>query len=1008
MFKYLKYFLLIFIVLEALLFLIVTRSFDQKEQNYLAKKTERLGITYSVVIKSFGIISENIYNEVLADKDILKQLAIARSVSDKEQNKIRDQLYKDLLQTFNNLKRQQLRELHFHLSKGNSFLSFRNPGKYGQNLSKTRNSIMLVNEKQERIIGFECGECFTGFCYMFPLFYKDKMIGSVETGITFDGIRQTADNLFPNEYNFILKKNVLPDANITGANKRFIPSNLNPAEYYIETKSFTDFNKERDGFIPEKKIIEIDKALAEMPEFKNTLNAEKVFAVPLTLKRGESYIVCFQPIPDVVSRKIGYMVSYSRDNTVVVFNREKYAMLALWTLFFLAILIFVYHVLRNKVRIRENRIKLLDSQEQFRIMANNVPGVIFRWLQTGSPASSGFIYISHRSKDILGIEPEKLMNNRKLVEIHPDDRLKVEKTFADSMREHKDFIGEFRLNLPSGRTIWVRASAHPTKAGSKETFFDGIVIDITKEKENEAKIAQAKHDAEAAAERAEAATRAKSEFLANMSHDIRTPLNGVIGVAQVLSHTRLDPKQREYVEDLNESGNLLMSIINDILDFSKIEAGRLEIEAAPFDFYGMLNKLCSLMRFEADKKKLDLNLDYEANCPRAVCGDATRIRQVVMNLVGNALKFTQAGGLTVSVSALGNSGDTAVFTVKVTDTGIGIPEDKIPQLFDKFTQADSSTTRKFGGTGLGLAICKLLVEKMNGRIRVESKSGKGSTFIFSLPLQLTSPDQIGQETEDVKVDWKRQPQILIAEDSEINRKVVQFFLDEIGCVSEIAETGREAVEKAAAKKYDLILMDVQLPEMDGVEATRKILKKNKNTCIVALTANAMEDQKNRCLEVGMCDFITKPIIESELKAVLCNMLRDLLETNEAPEPEEQPDKMRQSEKPLVLDMEVAIGSAGGNESLFKEMIQLFMEETPANLSSLNSMIRREEYSEARKYAHKIKGEAALMGAIELQMATTDLEYKLLEKPSPSLMANARNLNDIYGRLKIQLLSLLEK
>ncbi len=565
-----------------------------------------------------------------------------------------------------------------------------------------------------------------------------------------------------------------------------------------------------------------------------------------------------------------------------------------------------------------------------------------------------------------------------------------------------------------GRKFWMALTARLTHDPDLGDFIDGSLIDISERIERD--------QADKQRQIAEAATQAKSEFLANMSHEIRTPMNAIVGFSKLTLDTNLNRKQHEYLTSIRKAGENLLALVSDVLDFSKIEAGKLYLEERPFKLADTFAEVERLFRTEVRRRNLTFEvLDNSHSHPDfpqdgIVTADALRLQQVLVNLVGNAVKFTESGTVTITVEVEAIEPPDIILRLAVSDTGIGISEDQQPRLFESFEQAETSTTRRYGGTGLGLTICKRLVEVMGGDITVESEPGVGSCFSFSTRMKF--PEPAASAPEQTK---KRRPsmtmlhgqRILVAEDNPINQQLALEFLQRGGAQIDIAETGREAVARATAEEYDIILMDIHMPQLDGIEATRILREQGLTLPIIAVSADALSTSKAAALEAGCDAYITKPIDFDLLLHEIASMLPGTEEPNlgrrssdrsaEA-EPAESVDNLALGILPLRrlpgIDVAEAIRGHNGNIKLMIKLMGDFGRYYGDAGGKVRNFVTQEQFEEAERLAHNLHGVAGSFGAKRLKEASKTLELALAE-------GDNKNLIGLVQSFEVALLEVLE-
>ncbi len=618
--------------------------------------------------------------------------------------------------------------------------------------------------------------------------------------------------------------------------------------------------------------------------------------------------------------------------------------------------------------------------ETFKIalVANNTGNAVVMTDAAGRVewVNEGFIQMTgYTLQDMLGKTPGSVLQGEKT------DQDVVEYT-RKQISNGEGFGADILNYAKSGREYWVQLEVQPIR-DEDDNITNSMAIerDITDQKMAALALLEAKSAAEAA-------SRAKSAFLAAMSHEIRTPMNAVLGTLSLLLDSRLDEEQGLWAKSAYIAAHSLLNLIDDILDFSKIEAGKLALNNEIFDLTSLTAEVIQLFRIRTEAKGLSLSFAIAADTPRTLCGDPFRLRQILVNLIGNAIKFTEYGSISVNVFCQEQTTDKIMLRFHVADTGIGIPENAHASLFNQFVQVDTGDSRRYGGTGLGLAISKRLANLMGGEIGVNSRFGEGSEFWFTAQLETAhdtavhpaevfsdnlsnaarknTPTDVGQKPDKAK--------ILVAEDGEINRLVVTAMLGKAGYQVEVAQDGMKAFEAALSGDYDLILMDVQMPEMDGYQATSAIRglpdPKKAQVPILAFTANALQEDRNACLAAGMNDFISKPVEKDRLLASIAHWLRK--DANKQPSTSAS-GNAAQDLNVLLDESALQSLSAQTDDKTMKETVAIFFADTAHRVERLTQTLDAKNLQALGFEAHSIKSAAMTLGALRLATACRTIE-----------------------------------
>jgi len=805
-------FLFLFIILYSILFAYNLDDRNISIDKELHKFSQKLQNSFNNVNKENYNEAESTSSILQGEKILIQTISIASSSTKKEQKILRDKLYTHFEPLYQMLKNDGILSFHFALKDNSSFLRMHKKESFGDDLSLIRYTYKKIKETHEEISGLEKGKFHTGYRYLFPLFDEDdNYIGAYEISYALKYIQK-----------LILE--------VDGIKTEILENG-------------TKFHKK--GW--KEKELSIQNRIANNETFSIYNNIE-----------GTIEVISFLPLINAQKTDtLAYLVSYNQSNYIQeILTRFKTSNVINFIFLFL-ILFLLYWLTLHEEKIREER-------ERFQLAIDSSNDGILDW-----NIQNNTTYFSPKWKEMLGYTEEEIGEDfSELTDrIHKDDKIKFNKEINSLLDlNHEIFECEYRMQKKDGTWIWIfgRGKVHFDKK-SNAIRMVGFHSDITLKKEYESQQKQLIQELKDVA-------TSKSDFLANMSHEIRTPMNAILGFIQILIKKESDPKKLKQFNIINNSGKSLLRIINDILDFSKIESHKMLIESVPYDIKQLFQHSQELFLSKAKEKNITIELYIDETLPLENIGDRVRIEQIISNFLSNALKFSQKNS-TIFINIL-HIKETNSLRCEVKDSGIGINKTKLDDIFNAFTQEDTSTTRKYGGTGLGLSISKALVELMKGEIGVESELDVGSTFYFILPLYEVQIEKV-KENVIQSTPSTLSGDVLIVEDNKTNQLLLTIFLEEYEINHTIANDGIEALDILKSKTFDLILMDENMPNMNGIEATKIIrtLPDIQTIPIVAVTANAVDGDRKRFIDAGMDDYISKPIDDTELERVLNKFLK---------------------------------------------------------------------------------------------------------------------------------------
>jgi PAS domain S-box-containing protein len=616
-------------------------------------------------------------------------------------------------------------------------------------------------------------------------------------------------------------------------------------------------------------------------------------------------------------------------------------------------------------------------EARYRTLVEGIPAVTF---MAALDEGNNEFYVSPQIETMLGFSQREWLGDPFLWhrQLHPDDRQRWGEEFARTCASGVNFSSEYRFISRDHREVWVHGEARIVRDESgRPLFLQGIAFDITASKlaekslrqsaeELERKVSERTAELQEASLRAELASQSRASFLANMSHEIRTPLNGIIGFADLMRRgAETNAAERsEWLEIIHHSGKHLLSLINDILDLSKVDAGKLSVEMVRCSPGAVIDEVCLILAARAEEKGLQFKAVFAGLLPETIETDPTRLRQVLLNIAGNAIKFTHEGQVQITTRLRQPVGGNPMLAVEIADTGIGIPADQLESIFDPFTQADSSITRKFGGTGLGLAISRRLAVQLGGGVTVQSEVGRGTTFTCEFAVgsldnvrlieHRSGAKKAGERPSLKSAHSLRNQRVLVVDDGDTNRRLIELVLGRAGAQVKQAENGQQGVERALSESFDIILMDMQMPVMDGYTATQKLRARGITTPIIAMTANAMKGDELKCLQAGCTAYLPKPIDHEQLFSQIAAVVRGNGDAGSAEKTPAPAAAESAQSAPLRSTLPT-------DDVEFRDVVRQFVERLREKLVDMRSAISAGDRKKLAEHAHWLKGTSGTVG-----------------------------------------------